>query len=211
VTGTELYRLKAADRGRASSVLFEAFLHDPFFAYLLGPRCTDERVATSFHRFTINVGLRYGVVQAPSAGIEGVAIWLPPGHTAITVWNAIMSGVLGIKGATVRHVKDVIRFVSRMVAYSSYAATLHEKHAPMPHWYLMVIGIGDAYRGMGYASRLLRPMLAQCDSKRLPCYLETHNPTNVDLYRHFGFSVMEAGTLPGSDTRQWAMLRKPEA
>ncbi len=39
-------------------------------------------------------------------------------------------------------------------------------------------------------------------------YLETHNTVNVDIYRKFGFELMETGNVPGINIKHYAMLKK---
>ena len=67
--------------------------------------------------------------------------------------------------------------------------------------------VSSGYKPMQYAGALLRPVLARMDEDGLPCYLCTQNPENVPLYQHFGFEVVEEGTVPDSDIRHWAMMR----
>ena len=204
-----LYALRPVDVAKASAVLFEAFLDDPFFEYMLGTRRSDERLVRSFHAFTINLGIRYGEVYAPTETLEGVAVWLRPGRTEMTAWKSLVSGIPGIGVIRSLGWKGALTLARRMAAYASYSDGLHKTLVPDRHWYLLSIGIGVQYRGKGYASKLLRPMLERCDSDRLPCYLETHNESNVGLYGHYGFVAGAEGVLPGSARRHWAMVRNP--
>jgi ribosomal protein S18 acetylase RimI-like enzyme len=158
----------------------------------------------------ISLGLNYGEVYAPSEGLEGVAIWLPPGHTRISTWGLMRSGILGILTVRQNRISVNTRVLKRAREYAEYAERIHRRHAPFPHWYLMMIGVKDAFRGQGYATRLIQPMLERCSQGKMPCYLETHNPRNLDIYGHFGFTVVEEGILPSSDIRHWAMLRIAE-
>lgn len=117
----------------------------------------------------------------------------------------IRAGGLGLR-KTVD--KDVIR---RFSEYGEYSAAFHHRVAPGPHWYHLSIGVAKAARGKGLARALIEPMLAEFDKSGLPCYLETHNPANVALYKKFGFALAETGTLPRSQTTHFAMLRKPRS
>ena len=190
-------------------MLFDAFQDDPFFLYAFGAKHSHEALVGQIHRFTLRLGLRYGAVAAPTAVLEGIAIWLSPGHAAITPWRAIRTGVLGFAGTLLKSRMGLSSFMERMAAFASYSDQLHTRHAHFPHWYLLAIGVAHRFQGKGYASRLLRPMLARCDHENLPCYLETHNEGNLGIYQHFGFVVKEEGKIPGSATRQWALLRIP--
>jgi hypothetical protein len=50
-------------------------------------------------------------------------------------------------------------------------------------------------------------MLARIDEEGLPCYLETMDPNDVPLYKHFGFKVVDESTVPATSLTNWAMLR----
>ncbi|HEY9595577.1 MAG TPA: GNAT family N-acetyltransferase [Spirochaetia bacterium] len=206
----DLYVIRKSDEARAVDVLFEAFRNDPFFKYMLGARSIDARLARPIHTFLLNLGTKYGEAYAPSGAIEGVSLWLPPSHASITAWMSLRSGVARLLSLLPGNYKRAIPFARKMLAYARYSDKLHRDRVGFPHWYLLVIGVGDEYRGKGYASRLMRPMLERLDRERLPCYLETHNENNLKLYEHFGFEVVDEGRLPGSEQRQWAMLRNPE-
>jgi len=204
---SSLFALRKSDLDRACTALTEAFARDPFYLYIMGGEECDPATAGFFHLFTLNYGLAYGKVFAPSPNVEGVAIWLPPGRTGISSLRSIVPGILSLKKAFPLRAAKQRGLLHRLAEYGKLSAKIHEKHAPFPHWYLMVLGVADAFRGKGFAGRLLRPVLNHLDSRGLPCYLETHNPANPPLYEHFGFKIMEVARLPGSDKPHWAMVR----
>lgn len=82
-------------------------------------------------------------------------------------------------------------------------------HPQEPHWYLPFIGVDPARQGQGLGAALLRPVLTQCDSARLPAYLELTNPRNRPLYERHGFQAVgeiRAGSCPPIVP----MLRRPK-
>ena len=175
---------------------------------IVDPEESVKETSAKFHRFTINLGLKYGKVFAPSSKIEGVSIWLPPGYTKISTWKSINSGILTILSISSKSRNERRKFYDRIKNYSRYSSDIHKKYAPFPHWYLLSIGIREQYRGKGFASRLLKPLFQEFDHEKVPCYLETHNPENVELYKHFGFKIVDDGKIPGTEKTHWAMLRK---
>jgi hypothetical protein len=46
------------------------------------------------------------------------------------------------------------------------------------------------------------------DASGLPVYLETAEEQNVGFYEHFGFTVVDESTVPGTSLTNWAMLRE---
>ncbi len=89
-----------------------------------------------------------------------------------------------------------------------YKKAVHKRLVPFKHWFLQTIGVDPQFQGKGYASKLLKPMFTRLDEEGLPCYLETVDETNVQLYEHFGFKVIEKSTIPNTKFTNWAMLRQ---
>jgi hypothetical protein len=204
-----LYQVNKREIDKAQSVLTESFAREPFVQYLMGGENYDLQKASLFHRFIINYGLQNGIVLATSANFEGIAVWLPPHQLEFTVCKSFKAGVISLGRIEGINTKKRIQFFKRFRDYGNYSAQLHKKFAPFPNWYLLEMGIADKFRGKGFASKLLRPVLHELDQKGLHCYLETHNPVNVEMYKHFDFSVVVEGKLPGTEKPHWAMLRKP--
>ena len=103
-----------------------------------------------------------------------------------------------------------LEFYKRLEPIAKYLDRCHKQYANFPHRYLSTIGVDPVYQGRGYASLLIRAKLAELDKQTVPCYLETMKEKNVSIYQHFGFEVVEDGTIPDTDIPMWAMLRKIE-
>ena len=102
---------------------------------------------------------------------------------------------------------NVKNLVPKLLAYNKYASKMHSHNAPFPHMYLNLLGVDPRFQGSGYASALMRPMLARIDEKQLPCFLETHYKLSLPIYERYGFRIVEEGTMPGTDIAHYAMLR----
>jgi ribosomal protein S18 acetylase RimI-like enzyme len=96
-------------------------------------------------------------------------------------------------------------------AVDKIAEERHHTHAPGRHWYLWVIGVDPDQQGRGVAGQLMAPVFEKADRDQLPCYLETHKPTNVAVYERYGFRVASETPVPGHPTTVFAMLRSPGA
>lgn len=88
---------------------------------------------------------------------------------------------------------------------------LQMRYAPGPHMYLSSIGIATEARGRGVASRQIRPFLALADGCSLPIYTKTVEASNVPIYEHFHFRIMQPVSAPGSELTIWSLLRCPRA
>lgn len=185
----------------AAEVLARAFQDDPLWVYFF-PNAS-ERPNKSLHvlRMLVHYAVSYGEVHATSIKLEGIAVWLPPDKAEVSPWRMIQYGGFSVM------LKMNREELVRTIRYTKYATSVHERCANMRHWYLQFIGVDPAFQGKGYASVLLKPMLARMDAGQAPCYLETHNQENVPIYQHYGFRVVEEGTIPNTEVGCWAMLR----
>jgi predicted GNAT family N-acyltransferase len=71
------------------------------------------------------------------------------------------------------------------------------------------LGLTKEVRGQGLATQLITPMLERADYEQKPCYLDTHNEANINLYRHYGFEVVHEGVMKDLKVRHWVMIRQP--
>ncbi len=138
-------------------------------------------------------------------GVAGVACWLPPGRTTITLVRQARAGMWELPW------RFGVRGFSRLLAYDATAARLHHAHAAGPHWYLSALGVEPRRQGQGIGGALMQPILARADAQGLPCYLETHRPRNVQLYQRHGFEICCHTEVPGHPVPVWAMLRPPRS
>jgi ribosomal protein S18 acetylase RimI-like enzyme len=199
----ELLRLTLKERDAGAAVLGRAFAEYELFRYYFRDETERRAAADTFALVSVSLCLKYGEVHASSEKLEGVAAWLPPGKAPFGLRQIMRSVPLPI----------VVRFArqgaGRMWAYGRFVDDLHRRLVPYPHWYLQIIGVGPAYQGQGFSSRLLRPVLERIDRERMPCYLETNAEKNVAIYQRFGFEVVSEDKMPGTEVTAFAMLRKP--
>jgi len=203
ITGLDkLVRLQKPQVKPAGEMSARAFQDYPLYNYLM-PDASERRNRLHYLlEFLIRYGVLYGEAYATSPGLEGVAVWLPPEKSRMTLWRAIRSGGFSII------FKLGMKFISRQWGINDYMSSVHEHRAPFPHWYLFVLAVDPVLQGKGYAGNLLRAMLARIDEEHLPCYVETEREENVSMYQHYGFKVVEEGIIPGTEIGLWAMLRE---
>jgi GNAT superfamily N-acetyltransferase len=85
----------------------------------------------------------------------------------------------------------------------------YKKFIPGRHYRIKIIAIDKALRGTGAFRKLITPAIEYADREQIPMVLETHNPSNVGLYEHFGFKLVK--TIKSSETpiQQYCMIREP--
>jgi ribosomal protein S18 acetylase RimI-like enzyme len=198
----ELLRLTLKERDAGAAVLGRAFTEYELFRHYFQDETERRAAADTFASVSLALCLKYGEVYASSEKLEGVAAWLPPGKAPFEGWQIMRAVPLSTL------VKFGRQGAGRMRAYGRFVDNLHRRLVPYPHWYLQIIGVGPAYQGQGFSSRLLRPLLKRIDRERMPCYLETNSGKNAAIYRRFGFEVVSEDKMPGTELTIFAMLRK---
>lgn len=187
----------------AAKVMSRAFQQEPFNVYTLPDN--EERREKLHHsfEFMLQYGTLFGEVYTTSQNLEGIAIWLP-------FWEAEMKArKIRKAGFNIFYTKMGEQYFKRVEICENHIVLLHKRHtADFSHWYIGPMGVDPRHQGKGYASKLFRPKLAQCEEQNIPCYLETHDEQNVPIYQHLGFDVVEEGIIPGTNLPIWAMLRK---
>jgi ribosomal protein S18 acetylase RimI-like enzyme len=201
----ELESLTRLDRSQvkpAAEVMARAFRYYPFLKFFYPDDAKRKRVTRYFSLIATYYGEYYGELYAPSPKIEGVAIWIHSSRYKMSLRSLLRAVPL--------HTLLAFSFTAggKMQEAGEYVDTIHKRLAPFDHWYLSVLGVDPQYQGKGYSSQLMRPALARANREKLPCYLETNDEKDVQIYLHFGFKVLEEETLPGTAVKNWAMLRE---
>ncbi len=202
-----LYRIQESDVERVAGMLGRSFHDDPLMIYAYAEGERNEEDSNNFFLAAVKYCLKYGMVYAPTAGIEGAALWLPSNKCPITFSRMLRTSSLWSMLKMIR--KIGIERINRLARIGGSLDKAHTRLTAFDHWYLQTLGVDPEYQGRGYASRLLRPMFTRFDEKGMPCYLDTLNEKNVTIYEHLGFEVLEKSNIPDTDITFWAMLRKP--
>jgi len=194
-------RLEKEQIEQASEVLSRAFRDDPEIVQFVPDATKRQRLLRSLFRVSLAHALRHGEVYTISPAVEGVAVWLPSAASRSSLWALLRSGGLRLLFGT------GWGFLCKMKEDDDFVRRLRRQLAPADHLYLALLGVDPEFQGKGYASRLLKPVLARLDAEKTPAYLETSVEDYVAMYRHFGFEVIEETKLPGSGAKMWVMLR----
>lgn len=78
-----------------------------------------------------------------------------------------------------------------------------------PCWFLDIVAVDERARGMGHARQLIEHGLARAHSQGRPTFLETSVSSNVPLYAHLGFRVIEQADAPSGGPTMWFMRADP--
>lgn len=198
----EVVRLVASQKGQAAQTLATACQEDPMFAYLF-PSAEQRRKSLAWQwEAVVGYSLAHGAVYT-TPDVRGVACWLAPGNTRITVWRMLRSGInlrralMYFEGSALRASLDMMGYLDR----------IHKRLIQAPHWYLWALGVDPASQGQGIGRRLIQPVLNLADQMGVACYLETLAEENLPFYQKYGFEIANAGEIPRHGLKAWMLMR----
>ena len=103
-----------------------------------------------------------------------------------------------------------LRVQNSMMKVNEFSSKRRMKYAIDPYIHLGPFAVDPEKQGQGFASKLIRPMLAHLDENKMHSYLEAQSESNVSLYEHYGFEVLAEGVVPDTDIPHWDMMRPPQ-
>lgn len=204
MTAMNVRRLARGDEAAAVATLTEAFAADPLYLHLFSGM--DERAkARRVHAFVSTIvsvnrwsgGLRWGVdapgggASAPVGRLAAVALAQQPGRG----WARVRAALAGL-----RYLPLAFTLPFRTLRWASrFGSVAHRAIPRVPHHYLTVIGVADAFRGQRLASALLTSVIDACNADPLSqgVALDTENEHNVALYEHKGFELISRHSVDG--------------
>jgi len=196
--------VRAARRDEAAllgEVLAEAFAEDPVFAWLIPPRLPgrDYRLRTFFTSMSRGY-LRQGKPCYLTGDASAAALWAAPGAWAMPLSQVLLEAA-----------PSGLAFRSRLLLALRTQLQIERLHAghSAPHWYLGYLGTRRDQQGQGLGTQMLREVLAQVDTDRVPAYLESSNERNLALYERNGFRVVGELQALGRGPTIWRMWREP--
>ncbi len=180
-------------------VLGEAFVSDPLFAWLFPEPSTRLDATAAWLGLFVERYISRGPIHVITGDtVEAVAVWQPPGETAmpVAVGPPSIGGLLAALLGTDRFAElgDTLR------AIGSVRPTRR-------HSYLQFLAVSPEHQGHGMGRRLVMPGMAAADADGVGVHLETTNPTNLDFYRSLGFEVSHEIRLEPGGPELWAMWR----
>ena len=79
------------------------------------------------------------------------------------------------------------------------------------YMHLDMLVVQERYRGQGYVSKIINPLLEECNAKNTLCTLETQTPSNLPIYEHYKFRTVKVIPLSNSTLEQYCMAFIPDA
>ncbi len=201
---TNVHRqLTLSDLERMAQVLAQSFSEDPLVSFILPNAKTRVKTVAKFFRAMGRLNIRAGSAFGVGEPLQGVAVWSFPNKPEASATLKDLLSFLPVLFSPypfgVRRARDVLGQIDAN----------HKKHASAPHFYLDNLGVLAPSRGQGLSSKLIRPFLEMADSQNVIAYTDTVTRSNVPLYQHFGFDLVEENFIASTGITTYALRRIP--
>lgn len=198
-------RLKASDVRKAALLCEESFRGSSLLSYVFPKAEARDSGVVSMFRIFVKYSMMFGSAQAlfDKEGMAGVACL----HNEES-GNSSLSRLLRASGPT-----GLLQIAAHLPTWSRLNNTedclkeARDKHLGARYLYLDVLAVRPDLQGQGYGGTLLRHLLTCAGNRSAPVFLETSTESNIALYRHYGFSVLETCSIAGMSEDIRLMVR----
>ena len=180
VQNSDIRLADLSDKEIILNILTESFKSDPHIQWLLGKSCNKNK---------LHIIMEYLIEETFSKG----KIFLTNNNLGVALWQSENKDKFSME-----LIKRNLRFlfklgiasVVRNLKFLKISHSHYQNHKKF--YYLLTLGVLEEGRGKGLASQLMNPILEYCRDNNIPVFLETANPTNIEIYKKKGFAVTDS-------------------
>lgn len=205
----DLYPIKREDFDAVVRTLTECFYEDPLYCALIPSDSQRAEILPDVFDCDANEIAQYCDMYAESPAVNGLIMLEDPAeHKGIRKYLAERyfaylteqrlseDDESGQVAENFRKGKD---FLS-----SDWVKRLGENVI-----HIVYFAVRRAFHGKGIAHRLISPVLAHADEQGIRVALETHNAANLEIYRHYGFTLFDSFT-GAFGLKEYCLFREPK-
>ena len=206
-----LYRLTKEDAPKIIRILTECFREDPLYQKLIPREEVRERALPGLFRCDAEELLGSCDVFADSPEVNGLMIvddenepWSPLQYYTEEAYYALKAdAIVAMEDWSLRTLWNFI--LGRKYLSGEWTDDLKDPR----QLHIIYFAVRPQCRGTGLARKLMAPVLDYADSHGCAVSLETHNPRNLELYRHYGFLLFQT-MRRHLDLKQYCLVRPPK-
>ncbi|HPD38960.1 MAG TPA: N-acetyltransferase [Mesotoga infera] len=188
----EPIRVSPREYSSAIEILAEAFAGDPMVKYVAS-EYVSKIYGVMFRAYSTK-----GYAYFDSPRMNGMILWIDSGEDpGLGAW---------IRGGALKMLTFPAGSLGRLMKVGRGVSKVHKECIKEHHLHLIFIAVSPASQGKGIGRQLMSLLTHEADSKALPCYLETQNPSNLRFYESFGFYVAKEIEI-SPELRSWSMVR----
>lgn len=185
-------------------------MDDPLYEYILPDQSTRLDVLKIFFQNYVTMLYDYSDLYTTSDSLEAIALVFRSkkvNSSPLARFKELSAILLTIvKSSKICRyigIKQFLRgiFILRSMS-SAWLSILGERE----YIHLDMLVVQQKYRGQGFVTKMMKPLLDECKKRNIICTLETQNISNIKLYEHYNFKIVDVIKLPNSHLEQYCMI-----
>lgn len=186
-----------ADIELAQEILFNSFYTDPNLNWIIDNKTNFDQKLNKILNLSLKICIPMGHVYF-NKDKTAIAVWIPPERVGYHFTEKLQFLYTFWQTCSL---KRFFQFLKLILAMDTF-------HPPVPHSYLLYLGVKKDYQGQGLGGNLLSETIELMNKFGPVQFLETGNPKNVPLYQKIGFKKVEILKCDG-DYQLYMMTRDP--
>jgi len=162
-------------------IFSRAYINYPTMWFLFFDSNKVNFCLSQLFRYVITQRIKFGEVYTPSLNFEGIITWYHSDQSNISIFDQIRYGGFNM----MRKLK--LKNIKKLIKFNSFNMLLEKEQIKPPYIYLGPACVDPFYQGCGFFSSMLDFLLNKANKLFLPIYLQTHELSNVELYKNKGF------------------------
>lgn len=196
-----LYRMQDKDIDIFAHTLSTAFKGYALFEYFSQYKYNEKKMFR-FWKVMLKASKKRSIQLATDELCESVAVVFEPGYKGPSLFSYIRHGGLNL-------ILDFgLLSIRRMIKFEKFANKVKKEFIKKNTWYFYSLAVVPSRQHTGEASRLVRPLMQFLMDNNQNCYLETLNEDNVNIYEHYGFSLVATTFVPNSELTLYGMVKE---
>ncbi|GED15846.1 hypothetical protein AMI01nite_38370 [Aneurinibacillus migulanus] len=188
----------------------EGFMDDPLYEYILPDRSTRLDVLKIFFQNYVTMLYDYSDLYTTSDSLEAVALVFRSKKvnssplTKCKDLSAILFTI--VKSSKICRYIGIKQFLRGIFILRSMSSAWLSIVGEREYIHLDMLVVQQKYRGQGFVTKVMKPLLDECKKRNIICTLETQNISNIKLYEHYNFKIVDVIKLPNSHLEQYCMV-----
>jgi ribosomal protein S18 acetylase RimI-like enzyme len=174
-------RANAVDKKLVVDILTESFEQNKSVNYVVRQDKQRKQRIKLLMEYSFDMCNEFGEVWISNDG-QACALILLPDKKTTSLRTLIWDAKLAISVVGLNRVRAVMKRESQIKRFHPKALVS----------YLWFIGVNPIQQHKGIGSDLIREIIAECERKNRPIYLETSVMENLEWYKKFGFEVFHS-------------------
>ena len=193
MTSDTLYRVKKEDFPKLEQLLMKCFEEDPLYISMIPDEKVRKRLMPELFKCDLDEFYETCEIFADSEELNGILVVSDKAEPYNMLHFYLSEALAEIKtdGYLLKEDPSMKTFMNFMIGRdylnSSWTDQLHQTN----RLHIIYLAVNPQLQHHGIAGKLIGEVVDYGDRNKMMITLETHNPQNINMYKHFGSQIYD--------------------